>query len=1182
MAEHGDEKNAYKILELYEKMNENKFIVGFTGHFSAGKSSMIYALLEKNILPKSPIPTSGNIVEITSGKGFARVFFNDDTSVLYEEPYDIELIKEFSKDNEMVKKVELNMSEQLLPEGCVIVDTPGIDAADDADRLMTESSLHLFDCLFYVMDYNHVQSEVNLYFLKQIQKRGIPFYVIINQIDKHNELELPFQTFIDSVKQTFNQWGVYPIELFYSSLLDETNRLNQFQKIKKQLYSLFSSNNEQIQTIEQAVKQIISDHKVYLEDIYEQKSMSFTDQDLLETDLSEKNDLENKLNELKQLPEKFKQDFQNDLGQTLKNAYLMPASLREDARLSLEAQQKGFKIGWIGSKKKTDEERIRRLNRFLQPLQKNIEATIQWNFRDKVIALLNQYQLSDPTLIQSTKQLAIEYTVDDLITLIKPGAQINGPYVLNYTNDVSADIKNKYKNQARKLAHYIQEEIKNQSKDIIIDYENQLTYVEKTIEKTQQLNDLQQNLAGKLNQINQQMATPHPKQTIKELMDQKLLEKTKVIKKADDTVLKKQDVSEEEISIIKEETPQHRLETITDITRSIDQAIATIQDLPGFHSLIEELTLKKNNLNNRSLTIALFGAFSAGKSSFSNALLGEALLPSSPNPTTAVISRISPVTEKYKHGTVAIQLKDEPSLIKDILDITEELTPPSTDLAGLINWMKEQKVFQNEQLNHVHRSYLHAIILGFQEIDNQLGQLITIEINEFENYVTDETKACFIEVVTLYYDCSLTRLGITLVDTPGADSVHARHTSVAFDYIKYADAILYVTYYNHALSRADKEFLMQLGRVKEAFELDKMFFVINAADLAENDAELTLVIDYVEDQLLQLGIRFPRIFPISSKESLENKVKHQQLNEQMRNFETNFYQFIQQDLVALSIQSAFWDIERAYQVLKNYMKTIHMDVKEKENFRVNLLETKGKLVQVIDQSKAEVYSERISQRIDRQLHYVKERLAIRFHDLFKDRFNPVTISNSGRKAHQQLANQLRILIDDIGYELLQELRAVSLRIESFLLKLTEEVYDDFQDRTKAIDNKFTLPTLETETLETPAYQQAFLKLDLKQFNKALNLFKGTKAFFVEGERDVMKEAIYDILVPYIQQYITDYQQIMNQSYLGQWEELFAVSKQQVEVNILQYVENNLEMLVDTVDINVLNEKQKILKSMIRK
>src|SRR5699024_308259 len=110
-------------------------------------------------------------------------------------------------------------------------------------------------------------------------------------------------------------------------------------------------------------------------------------------------------------------------------------------------------------------------------------------------------------------------------------------------------------------------------------------------------------------------------------------------------------------------------------------------------------------------------------------------------------------------------------------------------------------------------------------------------LEAFSRYVSDESRACFVELAELYYDCPLTRQGVTLVDTPGADSIHARHTEVAFRYIKDADAILFVTYYNHAFSRADREFLIQLGRVKDAFEMDKMFFIMNAADLASSDRE---------------------------------------------------------------------------------------------------------------------------------------------------------------------------------------------------------------------------------------------------------------------------------------------------------------------------------------------------------
>ena len=78
---------------------------------------------------------------------------------------------------------------------------------------------------------------------------------------------------------------------------------------------------------------------------------------------------------------------------------------------------------------------------------------------------------------------------------------------------------------------------------------------------------------------------------------------------------------------------------------------------------------------------------------------------------------------------------------------------------------------------------------------------------------------------------------------------------MAFEYIKNSDAILFVTYYNHAFSKADREFLIQLGRVKDTFALDKMFFIVNAIDLAHNEEEMDAVLDYVEEQLVTYGIQ---------------------------------------------------------------------------------------------------------------------------------------------------------------------------------------------------------------------------------------------------------------------------------------------------------------------------------------
>ena len=103
---------------------------------------------------------------------------------------------------------------------------------------------------------------------------------------------------------------------------------------------------------------------------------------------------------------------------------------------------------------------------------------------------------------------------------------------------------------------------------------------------------------------------------------------------------------------------------------------------------------------------------------------------------------------------------------------------------------------------------------GYDTVSAHLGEQVQVTLEEFSDYVANEEKSCFVEYMELYYDCALTRQGVALVDTPGADSINARHTDVAFQYIKNADAILFVTYYNHVFSRADREFLIQLGRVK--------------------------------------------------------------------------------------------------------------------------------------------------------------------------------------------------------------------------------------------------------------------------------------------------------------------------------------------------------------------------------
>lgn len=1185
MHEHGDETNSNKIVDLYEKLDSNQFIISFSGHFSAGKSSIINYLIGKEVLPNSPIPTSANIVKVSSGEGVARVYFNEETPVEYKEPYDIDMIKDYCMDKDTIKRIDISTSEALLPENSFILDTPGIDAADDADRLMTESSLHLVDVLYYVTDYNHVQSEVNLYFLKEIQAQGIPIYLIINQIDKHNELEIPFIEFDQQVKQTFDQWKIKPEAIYYTSALNLNAPHNQIARVKDELFSLMSQGEIVEDRLKISTDQIMKSHAEELETNAENSLVEFAESELHDFDVHEFRQIQDNLKELSEVIPSLKDAYDEELNLTLKNAYVMPAKLRDIAGEFLETQQKDFKIGFFNSKKKTEEVREQKIQQFLEPLLKTINSTILWKLREKFVEVLQSFDIHDEKLLNKAQQFSFDFGETELKAHVKEGAKVNGNYILNYTNEVASTIKAKCRSAASQLWREFEETVAANVNEQRTAYENELFSFQEADKFLAKQNEVNEQIQLQLENMNARLHEANPDTTNFSEIEEIIAKRNEVIYEHSPISYAKQDATVNQVEHTKNEVEsksQSQQINIDSMIHVIDETTKALEEMPAFDSILQELQAKKTRLDQRELTIALFGAFSAGKSSFSNALFGEKILPVSPNPTTAVISRISPVTDQYKHGTVVITCKDNATLTEDLTFITRDLEPEEENFHDLVDWIERGHIQHNKILNNTYQSYLHAILKGYDEHKAFLGKTITISLEDFSNYVTEESKACYIETVDLYYDCALTRKGITLVDTPGADSVNARHTNVAFDYIKKADAILYVTYFNHAITSADRDFLVQLGRVKEAFELDKMFFIVNASDLAQNEADLKLVLQYVEDQLLQFGIRHPKIFPVSSKSSLEEKEQNLPLNKEMQAFENSFYPFIEEDLAALTIETALWDVNRAKSTLDSFIHAANLDDTAQEKAIQQLQNKLEQFKTVVHDVQTSTAENRIKERIERQIHFVLERLFIRYHDMFSQFFNPTTITASGKKAQSQLELNRNHFIDYVGYELLQEVRAVSLRLESFMRGLLKEIYEQIQQDAMKLDEHFIIPGIEEHELNTPAYEQAFNNTDVTIYDNALKVFKNTKSFFEQNERETMKDKFFEVMQQEAKLYLDENKQIMVNEYDQQWKNQVDNMKQLIVKELEEMISYQIHMMTDAVDLEKLETKSIFMTNLLEK
>ncbi|RIN18372.1 dynamin family protein, partial [Staphylococcus warneri] len=206
------------INQVIKKVYKNQFTMSFVGHFSAGKSTLINLLLEQDILPSSPVPTTSNtaIVSVSDTEDIIANLPNQQYTKLktYDE------VKQMNRQNIDVESVEINFQSDKFDKGFTFQDTPGVDSNVATHQTTTEQFMYTSNVLFYTVDYNHVQSALNFQFMKRINEVGIPVVFIINQIDKHNDYELSFDTFKSRVEKSINEWDIDLQHIYYVSKFD--------------------------------------------------------------------------------------------------------------------------------------------------------------------------------------------------------------------------------------------------------------------------------------------------------------------------------------------------------------------------------------------------------------------------------------------------------------------------------------------------------------------------------------------------------------------------------------------------------------------------------------------------------------------------------------------------------------------------------------------------------------------------------------------------------------------------------------------------------------------------------------------------------------------------------------------------------------------------------------------------
>ncbi|WP_107924276.1 dynamin family protein [Lysinibacillus parviboronicapiens] len=1118
----GDTERMEKTSLFARKLQQKEYVIGFAGHFSAGKSSMINALSGEDLLASSPIPTSANIVKVhKSDEDYAIVYMHNEKPVKFEAGYDFKTVKELSKNGDLVSQIEIGHSTSTLPSGVTVMDTPGVDSTDDAHRMSTESALHIADIVFYTMDYNHVQSELNFQFTKQLMKYNPNVYLIVNMIDKHKENELSFEEFKATVHHSFSAWGVEPKGVFFTSLREPEHPNNDFEAVKKIVMDSMNDWQDQlVQTATNTLRLLQSEHDNYL--IEERQDRLDLDEDILSADdwANHQDILEqyNKLNRQVELfsIEAWNETFEEERKELLANAAIMPADLRDKLRLYLESKQEGFKVGGLFSaKKKTEEERNRRKEEAFSSYQTVVHAQITGHLKG-----LMKKALKDVGALSEERAEAIDGYVFDLpFSLIEQqvqiGALLTGDAVLNFANRVAEATKryyiqetDKWKDTQATTLEAVATETAAPAKLKMAGMQDKVDAINAVLE----IEGYQQYSAGVMHQASNEIRKEANNQLT--FWEKAFAQALAEIRLFDESMLKPKEVALQE-----EEIQQVVSATSLPIDGVIKRALHTanaVKEVQGFAEVASYLENKVERLQKKDFTIALFGAFSAGKSSFSNALMGAKVLPVSPNPTTAAINKIRPVTAEHPHETADVQLKTAAQMLEDIQSSYAAIGLSVASLDEALNRADEGLAVQlsDERLN-VHKSFIRAYKEGYPTFKTELGKVLRVEREEFEKFVAQENKSCFVDNIDFYYDSPLTRMGVTLVDTPGADSINARHTGVAFEYIRNADAILFITYYNHAFAKADREFLIQLGRVKDAFELDKMFFIVNAIDLATTEEEQEDVKGYVRSELQRFGIRFPRLYGVSSLMALKEKVEGADFASGMPPFEENFHTFLNDELSALAVQALAEEVDKTEQRLGDLIAQTEDNLKRKDERLAELTTLEQHIKTKFSALNTSMMESETKQELDELLYYVLQRVYYRYPEFFKEGYNPSTFA--AMPAQQALEHALKEVLQSLRFDFTQEMRVTNFRLSQFISKKLQVRFKDEVRELKELNRSFSFLGFESSEPDLLNFEGPFA--EMAKYTGVKSHFRNQKAFFEKNEKMKLSEALETLTKPDAQNYL---------------------------------------------------------------
>jgi len=247
--------------------------------------------------------------------------------------------------------------------------------------------------------------------------------------------------------------------------------------------------------------------------------------------------------------------------------------------------------------------------------------------------------------------------------------------------------------------------------------------------------------------------------------------------------------------------------------RAVLARLAQAADVAGLDSVARDIrTVRIPKLDEERFSLVVLGEFNHGKSTFVNALLGQAVLPTGITPTTAVLAHLShgPVPRAELVLESGERLPIDPARLAEFATVeglAANATAPKADADG-------------GAIHHLDLQVPAPVLEG----------------------------------------------RLTIVDTPGVNDINEQRAEITYSYIPRADAAVFLLDGTQILTASERQFLEE--RILRSSR-ERLIFVIAKTDLLD-EAELAETIRFAREHLGRI-VPEPAIFPVSARRELAGK-----------------------------------------------------------------------------------------------------------------------------------------------------------------------------------------------------------------------------------------------------------------------------------------------------------------------